>query len=36
MDQGSSREGGSMRNLIEDIIGAIGLFVAIYLIFILI
>jgi hypothetical protein len=36
MDQGSSREGVSMRNLIEDIIGAIGLFVMIYLIFILI
>lgn len=36
MDQGSSREGGPMRELMEDIIGAIGLFTLIYLMFLLI
>lgn len=36
MDQGSSRKGGPMCSMIEDIIGAVGLFVMIYLIFILI
>lgn len=36
MDQGSSREGGPMRDLIGDTLGAIGLFVLIYLMFALI